>query len=289
MSRCIYPLTAYKPASGQVTFKRDHRTLEQIQLPCGQCVTCRLERTRQWAVRITHEAQLHEHNYFGTFTYNEGHCPDSLIHKHFQDFLKRLRKRQQVRYFMCGEYGDIHGRPHFHAALFGLQIPDLKYYKGEGDKTLYTSQYMEKIWGQGFCTFGSVTYESAAYVASYITKKIIISNKSPDKLLDHYVDQATGLIREPEYARMSLKPAIAKNWFQKFSTDVTNYDHVIISGREQKPPRYYDKITSPEILTLNKEKRKIKAQNTESQNSKLQLQSLEKITFSKLNLKRKTL
>ena len=262
----------------------------EFPLPCGQCIECKLERTRQWAVRIKHEASLHASNYFATFTYSDN--PISLHYPDFQKFLKRLRKQYPgVRYFMCGEYGEKKDRPHFHAALFNLSLPDLQVWKESKGNVLSTSRILEKIWGHGFVLLGDLTFESASYVASYCTKKI-----SGAKADSHYqvVDLDTGEIsyREPEFARMSLKPAIAKPWFEKYQTDVTNHDHVIINGREQKPPRYYDKLleeSHPNLLLKNKTLRKIKAISTNSQNTYSQLQSRKKMTLSRLSLKTRSL
>ena len=36
----------------------------KLTLPCGNCIGCRLERSRQWAVRCMHEASLYEDNCF---------------------------------------------------------------------------------------------------------------------------------------------------------------------------------------------------------------------------------
>src|SRR4051794_29862641 len=64
-----------------------------VDLPCGQCIGCRLERSRQWAIRCSHEAKLHEENCFITLTYAPEHLPPggTLVVKDFQDFMKRLR------------------------------------------------------------------------------------------------------------------------------------------------------------------------------------------------------
>ena len=151
-------------------------------VPCGQCIGCRLERSRQWAIRCVHEASLHTDNCFITLTYSPDCLPSdgSLNHDDFQKFFKRLRKHiapKKIRYYMCGEYGeDLQqpsklGRPHFHACLFGLDFDDKQLYIVRDDVKLYTSATLEKIWGKGFVTIGDVTFESAAYVARYIAKK----------------------------------------------------------------------------------------------------------------------
>lgn len=75
-----------------------------------------------------HESQSHDFSCFVTLTYDDEHMPygGDLHYRHFQLFLKKLRKRlgRPVRYFMCGEYGDRLGRPHYHAILIGVEVAD---------------------------------------------------------------------------------------------------------------------------------------------------------------------
>ena len=101
---------------------------QPVDLPCGQCIGCRLERSRQWAIRCVHEASLHERNCFITLTYRDECLPTngSLDLDAFQKFMKRLRRRfgEGVRFFHCGEYGENFGRPHYHAILFNLDFSD---------------------------------------------------------------------------------------------------------------------------------------------------------------------
>lgn len=40
---------------------------------------------------------------------------------------------------------------------------------------------------------------------------------------------------------MSLKPGIGSTWLKRFGREVYPFDEVIMNGRPQKPPRYYDK------------------------------------------------
>ena len=63
-------------------------------LSCGKCIGCRLEYSRQWAVRMYHESQLHDLNCFLTLTYAE--TGFSLVPRDFTLFMKRLRARTMV-------------------------------------------------------------------------------------------------------------------------------------------------------------------------------------------------
>lgn len=213
-----------------------------IQVPCGQCVGCRLERSRQWAMRCMDEAQMHKNNSFITLTFNDKNLPKdgSLDVRHFQLFMKKLRKtiKQSVRYYHCGEYGEKFGRPHYHACLFGYGFPDKYLFKltNTGFK-LYRSPILERVWPFGNSMIGDVTFESAAYVARYVMKKI--TGEMAD---EHYVNKRTGELRKPEYTTMSRRPGIGFSWFEKYSKDVFPSGTKVVRGVEVRCPRYYDQL-----------------------------------------------
>lgn len=216
---CYRPLSAYRQLNPEtrartIVFGREHLKnhdiAQPLDLPCGQCIGCRLERSRRWAVRIMHEASLHKRNCFITLTYDEKNLPKngSLQLEHVQLFLKRLRRGSQIplRYFLCGEYGEKSARPHYHLCLFGddfktpahLAESDNKYHVTPTGETtpypilnteitqplwkphsttpaghqLYTSERLTETWGMGHVIAGDLTFESAAYVARYCLKKV---------------------------------------------------------------------------------------------------------------------
>jgi len=169
---CYKPLPGYKHG-GVVRIGRPPSLLgvrDEMWLPCGKCIGCKLDRARAWSIRIMHEAMCHDEKYFVTFDY----APDgrgspeasgnwSLQYGHFQSFMRRLRKSNlrgsgAVRFFVSGEYGRLRGRPHWHACLFSLRLYDGerlangKFYSGE----------LESLWGHGRCDIGEVTANSAA-------------------------------------------------------------------------------------------------------------------------------
>lgn len=249
---CYHPLqgwqSRYKSATGGYKIVFDKRESYGIEMavPCGQCIGCRLDRSRSWAIRCVHEAELHDQNSFITLTYNNLHLPENgtLIKSDFQKFMKRLRKNihpRKIRYYHCGEYGEKMGRPHYHACLFGYDFEDKQIHSIRDGIKLYRSKMLEKIWGKGFCTVGEVTFESAAYVARYIMKKV-----NGEQAEEHYkrIDQNTGEIKEiiPEYTTMSRRPGIASEWYALFKNDVFPSDNLIHKGRRIRTPRYYDNI-----------------------------------------------
>lgn len=212
-------------------------TCKVIYLPCGQCYSCRIARSRDWATRCVLEARAFgDNNSFITLTYSDEFLPkDMSLHKEdFQKFMKRLRKNsgEKIRYYMCGEYGDLYQRPHFHACLFGYKPKDLILWSVNDGVKLYRSPLVEKCWPFGFVTVGDVTYESAAYVARYVLKK-----KTGLLAEEHYNG------RLPEYTNMSLKPGIGQTYFEKYSEEIYNRDFVVIrDGIKAKVPRYFDSI-----------------------------------------------
>ena len=120
---CFSPLEAIQTVDRQIRFfargsvgksrAAADNVLRELSPPCGQCIGCRLERSRQWAIRCVHESQLHENSVFVTLTYSDEFCPISLEYAHFQNFMKRLRKKfGPTRMYMCGEYGERTFRPH---------------------------------------------------------------------------------------------------------------------------------------------------------------------------------
>jgi hypothetical protein len=215
-----------------------------MKIPCGQCVGCRLERSRQWAIRCIHEAQLYEKNCFITLTYNEDKLPESgsLVLEDFQKFLKRLRKKrfgEKIRYYMCGEYGDKNKRPHYHACMFNLDFEDKIELKNRDGQVYYTSQELQSLWPYGFSLIGDVTFESAAYVARYILKKV-----TGGRAIIHYndIDFGTGEIlreRKAEFTTMSRRPGIGKGWLEKYWDDVFPDDFVVVRGKQMRVPKYY--------------------------------------------------
>lgn len=240
---CFHPLVAtrlFSDALQKNVISFDNHDLGQgttLYLPCGQCIGCRIARSREWAARCVHEASLYNQNCFLTLTYDSKYLPaDGSLHvEHFQDFMKRLRKKfkgKKIRYLHCGEYGKKGQRPHYHALIFGFDFPDKYLHKitPRGDR-IYRSPSLEKLWPYGFSTIGAVTFESCAYVARYCTKKI-----TGPMAEEHYQGRA------PEYITMSRRPGIASSWFEKYHSDVFPQDFVVLKdGRRLPTPRYYMK------------------------------------------------
>lgn len=232
--RCSNPRTVGFQADGKTICwspKQLSKEFASFQLPCGKCLECRLEYSRQWAIRCIHEAQMHPKNCFITLTYDEKHVTPKLDYSDFQKFMKKLRKLQNdpIGVFVTGEYGDKTKRPHWHAIIFNWQPSDAKhkYTNDRGDR-VFSSETLDRVWGKGITEFGSVTIHSAGYCARYAAKKL-----------------AHGYDHDHDFhpiSKKSNKHAIGKTWLEKYWPDVFNYGEVILSdGTSCSIPRYYEK------------------------------------------------
>lgn len=265
---CYEPLKGFRslernPATGKhlITFNplKALNSTNPMTIPCGRCTGCRLERSRQWAVRCMHEAQLYPRNAFITLTFNNESLPeDYSVHvRTLQLFIKKLRKSlpQKIRTFACGEYGDLNLRPHYHALIFNHDFDDKKYFnQTKQGEILYTSDSLTDLWSYGHCTTGAVTFESAAYTARYIMKKY-----TGDKADEHYTRQhplTKAFHRvEPEFVTMSRRPGIGAPWLERYKADVYPADKVIARGMVMNPPRFYDQSLTEEELDQVKRRR----------------------------------
>lgn len=261
---CYRPLHGYRSreltekGKRKIVFNPSDGYLDmEITIPCGQCIGCRLEKSRQWAIRCVYEAQMYDSNCFITLTYDNEHLPKdhSLKLEHFQKFFKLLRKRfkgeksifdesrgkhiRPIRYFHCGEYGDEYSRPHYHACVFNFDFPDKELWKTTNGVNLYTSEICNSIWKKGYCVIGDVTFDSAAYVARYITKKLNNDDEAYTRI--NFIDGEIFPVK-PEYATMSRNGGIGKEWFKRFKDDVYPHDYVVVNGKKMKPPKFFDKL-----------------------------------------------
>lgn len=242
---CYAPLEAWKSPEG-ITFNAQKAWRDRpLQLACGQCIGCRIDRQSAWAIRAVHEAQMHERSSFLTLTYNDANLPPdgSLQLDHWTKFAKRLRKKLgPFRYLHCGEYGDQNLRPHYHAIIFGHDFrQDSIPVEQPGANPLWISAALTKLWKYGFHSVGECNYSTARYVASYTVKKIT-GKKATEQ--NQRVDPSTGECWDvkPEYATMSRRPGLGATWFEKYTNDVYPRNHVIIDGNKHKPPAFYDKL-----------------------------------------------
>ncbi|UPW36502.1 replication initiator protein [Peromfec virus RodF8_36] len=268
--------TFFAKYTKELEVKRDYKPpyYRVEKIACGNCLECRMEYAKQWAVRCVKEAELYENNIMMTLTYNAenvpikinketGECNLSLKKKDHQDFMKRLRKAYpgtKIRFMLCGEYGEKFKRPHYHIICFNLKVEDLEKYKlkkcewSSQQNWLYKSKKIEKIWGKGFVDLNEVNFETCRYVAGYVTKKL--------KGLGAITEYDNKGIERP-YICMSRNPGLAEAYFQKNKEKFINGEKKIWTQtkkglQEINPGRYFDKLIekeNPEALKKIKKQR----------------------------------
>lgn len=224
-------------------------SLQLEQVPCRKCIGCRLDYSKQWALRCVHESKLHEQNAFITLTYDDDHLPNdySVNKREWQLFLKKLRQELsyqniKIRFFMAAEYGETTWRPHYHALIFGWYPPDhdlTPIAKNSNGDYIYSSEMLARIWGKGKVDVGDVTYESAAYVARYIKKKI-----TGDLAEEHYKQvhpTTTDIVQlEPEFCLQSRRPGIGGDFYRKYKEDFRK-GYITHNGTRHNLSRFYNK------------------------------------------------
>lgn len=190
----------------------------EMSVPCGKCETCYSARATQWAIRCYCESLEHDKVSFLTLTYDDEHLPkDGKIHKEeLQKFFKRLRKKiPHVRYFACGEYGDLTRRPHYHAIIFGADfLGDATRFNADH----YTSETLTEVWGLGLATTTPATFSTICYTVGYVAKKI----GDPDC-----------------FQLMSRRPGLGSAYIQKYEADLRASNSITIEGRDYPIPEYF--------------------------------------------------
>lgn len=316
---CYKPLKGYRARTPEPSGK--YRVVFNIKygyadlpvtVPCGQCIGCKLERSKKWAARCVHEASTNQSNSFITLTFSDRYInPEHTLEKakvsEFTKFVKRFRERirpTKVSYFHCAEYGyqyekddhkklypikdslgrDLVGRPHHHALIFGYDFPDKVYYKDTpAGMPIYRSEILEGLWPFGYSSVGAITFESAAYVARYCVKKLN-GERAEAKCaqgLRHYerlLENGEIVTLEPEYTTMSN--GIGKKWMKLYEQEIIDHDSVVISGKEIQTPRYYlDQLPEDEFEKIKC--KRIKAQKLRAHdNTSDRLESKEKVKLA---------
>lgn len=149
---------------------------QAILVPCGKCAACRAQAQSQWSFRIENEALYggHASCLFVTFTYAPEFLPKDKclskieVQRYLHDLRQNLYRRYsggtdseivpKVKYYFCGEYGSMYGRPHYHAILF---------FSRSVDWTI-----IQKSWGKGIVDIREFTPARAGYVAKYSLKDL---------------------------------------------------------------------------------------------------------------------
>lgn len=199
--------------------------------------------------------------HFITFTYDDDNLPtdNNLSKKHFQDFMKRLRKEQKkisddkIRYYAVGEYGEKTNRPHYHAIIFNLKSSVLI--------------KIDKIWKNGQTLTGSATQSSIHYVTKYMIK----------------INQVPG--RTKQFSLMSRRPYLGANYVnpqtKRYHLNVDPHSITHMDGHKLPIPKIYKEKF---FGTL---KRQLNAQEALKQAVEAELKLREKAKKRKLNYEKR--
>ncbi len=259
---CTSPLKAYKAHGGGIVFSPvDGFYDKHLEVACGQCMSCRINKSRDWSVRLTHENLYHTQSSFLTLTYDEEHLPEngSLDISHWQLFAKRLRQTTgSFRFYHCGEYGAQTNRAHLHAIIFGHNFNrDRELYKHSRKEKLYESESLNETWSHGQVLIGDVTPQSCAYVAGYIQEKL--HGQAAHRI---YGD------RKHPYSTMSRNPGLGSKYLTRSNAkNILINNRVLLNYQPQPIPDYYlsqiEKkfAADPELLDLVEKIRNDKKQH----------------------------
>lgn len=152
-----------------------------------------------------------------------------------QRWLKRFRKAiepRKIRYYACGEYGEKDFRPHYHLLLFGSKpcscienkIDPFRQCNCKNDRKI-----ISETWGEGGVPrLGTVTQESARYVADYIGKALIAKDA---------MHLTTWAPLEAPFIRMSQ--GIARDFVDQNAEQIRRQKVVTVKGVPVGLPRYY--------------------------------------------------
>nr|QJB21115.1 MAG: replication initiator protein [Microvirus sp.] len=228
-----------------------------FDVPCNDCLDCRIARRYERATRIMLEASCFEKNCFVTLTYSDQHLGyNDLAENHFTQFQKDIRRvygqaeycpinrknwkkktrsytHKNFKFIQTGEYGEGLGRKHYHGIIFNHTFSDMYFTGFYSDKgnPIYSSFELEKLWGRGNVQVEALTFDLALYVGKYIT-----DGWDDD---ENVLNLDTGLIRKKQYSRSSH--GIGLTWLKKYWKGLLGKGLVSLFDRNCPIPRYFKK------------------------------------------------
>lgn len=259
-----------------------NRLDDGTEVACRKCWQCKRNRVNDLVGRCIAESKYSKKTYAVTLTYanDAGVNAVTLVYKDVQDFLKRLRKRYDVRYIVAGEYGTAKGRAHWHIILF---------FKGEYPEIEEEVRVNWKYWPHGFSYFQQPDWKGFQYVLKYVLKDtdldsadshLAMSKKPPlgheffMDLAETHVEEAViprsfkykvGGVRKDNgtekvfmmqgKTRENFMAAFKQGWIEKYGKEpysefheewdernytVTYTDEELIKRIHHKPVRYYE-------------------------------------------------
>lgn len=226
----------YKEYSKYASVKR---YLDDIKVPCNNCLGCRLDKLAMWTARCNYE-QIKGRNSFVTFTYDNFRLPyrdgavfPTLEPLHLHKYIDNVRhkissmpvlpygSRKDFAYFCSGEYGDTFNRPHYHVLFFGL---DFQHFK----------KFFESTWKNGMIQCLPIRPGGVRYVVDYFTKNMV-SGELAEKMYDN-----KGLERPFK----SCSRGLGRELFWLHRDEIRNSGELKIGSRIIPVPLYYKNLFS---------------------------------------------
>lgn len=216
-----------------------------LEVPCGKCLACRIKKRSEWVLRLTHELDYYPDSSFVTLTYDDNHLPigemgiPTLRKRDLQNCIKRVRKQlppdHKIKYYACGEYGDVTQRPHYHMIMMGLGL-------SAEHKHIITNAWDKCDWDNDniyLGSFGLAEPDSIRYVAQYIDKKF-----TGDLADEEYKDKG----REPVFRLLSQ--GLGLRYAQAHEEQIKQRSGITLNGTQQSIPRYYIKKLDMDTQSL---------------------------------------
>lgn len=209
---------------------------ELLYVPCGKCEFCLINKRDDWSFRLMQEYKAAKSAAFITLTYSDKFLPETgLSKRHFQLFMKRLRKKsgERLRYYAVGEYGTKTGRAHYHAIVFNFQ----------GNESFLKSAWSTRE-GEpyGLVHIGKVNEASIRYTTKYVIQRLAHTSK----------------VLNPPFALMSRSYGLGANYLtdemvewhrgakrHHDSSPATARNYTMVNGKKGRLPRYYKNIIWP--------------------------------------------
>lgn len=254
-------------------------------MPCGKCVLCINRRGSEAATRI----QLETHGTDGqalavTLTYADEHLPagGSLNLGDCRAFLKRVRAHlahhegKRLRFFIQGEYAPAPSyRPHYHGALWGFWPKDAVKF-GKGRDAYWESSWLQSAWGKGRIHLQELNAGTAGYIASHTLAKI------------------AGALEDVPAGRAQPKrimsQGLGRHFYRLYGDQLRRCDFVVVDGRRQPLPRYFDKLTERHdsaLLDEIKAERQVRARQHPERRDPARLKAKAEILLCRARSKRR--
>lgn len=254
-------------------------------IPCGQCIGCRLDNSREWANRGYLEGKYYENkNWFVTLTYNDDNLtiPETietkngfiftkydgiewkgtLVPEELKQFMKNLRQIMKrefnvdgIRFIGCGEYGSEKktNRPHYHLIIFNCPLPAESFYDPEvnWEKNIYyKNDIIERAWGKDKTKHkeakGICNISEATWNNIAYTARYVTKKINGEYAPENY--GAKGQIKE--FFRCSNRPGIARQYYEDNKKEIYRTDKILIHNKKGAhwvtPPEYFDKLYEKE-------------------------------------------